>query len=241
MHKSQENFETFKAKVKVYLEAQRYDAAEKLVKNAIEEIDDAAHLWHLLGLVYHKQSKFVEAVSAFRQAIKINPTFIEASLNLAVTLCDLSQYEEAFQIFEELKRQNDFQRQLPRLVLGRISNLHVKAAQHYDEVGMLTEAVQEYRRALTLFPQLTQARLSLARLYLKANEPHKAKAEVEETLRQTGEDADALTLLGVIEHSLGHQTQAQDAWTRAQRLAPEDPTSRILLNVSTNLSETPSL
>lgn len=240
MQKSQEKFEAFKAKVKVYLEAQRYDAAEKLVKNAIEEIDDAAHLWHLLGLVFHKQSKFVEAVGAFRHAIKINPAFIEASLNLAVTLCDLSHYEEAFQIFEELKRQNDFQRQLPRLVLGRISNLHVKAAQHYDEVGMLTEAVQEYRRALTLFPQLTQARIALARLYLKANEPHKAKAEAEETLRQTGEDAEALTLLGVIEHSMGHQPQAQDAWTRAQRLNPEDPTSRILLKVSSNLSETPS-
>lgn len=241
MHKSEENFETFKARVKVYLEAQRFDAAEKLVKNALDDMDDAAHLWHLLGLVYHKQSKFVDAVGAFRQAIKINPAFIEASLNLAVTLCDLSHYDEAFRIFEELKRQNDLQRQLPRLVLGRISNLHVKAAQHYAEVGMLTEAVQEYRRALTLFPQLTTARIALARLYLKANEPHKAKSEIEETLRQTGEEAEALTLLGLIEQSMGKQTAAQDAWTRAQRLSPEDPTSGILLKISSNLTDSSSL
>lgn len=240
MQKSEKNFEAFKAKVKVYLEAHRFDAAEKLVKSGLDDTDDAAHLWHLLGLVYHKQSKFVDAVSAFRQAIKINPTFIEASLNLAVTLCDLSHYDEAFRIFEELKRQNDFKRQLPRLVLGRISNLHVKAAQCYDEVGMFAEAVQEYRRALTLFPQLTAARIALARLYLKANEAQKAKSEIEESLRQTGEDADALALLGMIEHSLGNLTGAQDAWTRAQRLSPEDPSSGILLNISANLSESPS-
>lgn len=225
-------FEELRAKVRLYLEVNRFDAAEKLVRQAIEDDGDLANLHHLLGLVFHKQSRFLEALQCFRNAVRVNPAYIEASLNLAITLCDLSQYEDAFRIFEELKQQNDFHLQIPRLVLGRIASLHTQAGHAYSEVGMMPEAIQEYRKAITIFPQLIEARLALARLYMRSQEPHKAKKELDDILKLQPMEPEAHVLLGLVHEALGERSLAKDSWTRARQSEPDHPAAKILLDLA---------
>lgn len=233
-------FEELRAKVRLYLEVSRFDIAEKLVRQSIEDEGDLAHLHHLLGLVFHKQSRFPEALQCFRTAVRINPSYIEASLNLVVTLCDLSQYEDALRIFQDLKQHNDFQLQVPRLVLGRIASLHTQSGHGYSEAGMMPEAIQEYRKAITIFPRLTEARLSLARLYMRSKEPHKAKKELDDILKLQPTEPEAHVLLGLVHESLGERSLAKDSWTRARQSAPGHPAAKILLDLTRN-SQNPNL
>ena len=218
-----------KKRTELYLSLSRFDAAEKLLKATLADYGPLANIHNLLGLTYHKQSKFSEAIKEFNQALIVNPEFVEAALNLAATLCDVSRYEEATQVFTKLEeRVGDRQRQ-PGLVLGRLANMHVASGHAYVESGMLNEAIQEYRKALALYDKMPDVKLSLAKLYVKVGQNEKAKQEFEDLVKDSPEISDAHTWLGILQYKLGHRDLAKRHWEKAQETAPDDSTARAYL------------
>src|SRR3954453_3141286 len=91
-------------KVALYLSVQRFDAAEKLLRATLTDYGPLANIHNLLGVTFHKQSRFVEALKEFNRALAVNPDFVEAALNLTATLCDLSRYDEAKTVFARLQQ-----------------------------------------------------------------------------------------------------------------------------------------
>ena len=114
------------SKVDLYLNVNRFDAAEKLLKSTLSDYGPLANVHNLLGVTYHKQSKFPDAIIEFNSALKTNPEFVEAALNLAATLCDLSRYDDARNVFVRLKALVDPKKKQPNLVLGRLADRHAK-------------------------------------------------------------------------------------------------------------------
>ena len=156
-----------KNKVMFYLSVQRFDAAEKLLKATLVQHKDNAGLLNLLGLTYHKQSRFPEAMKQFRASLAANPNYLEAALNLISTLCDLSRYDEAREQFAKLGTTVDGQLKIPHLVMGRLANQHAENARTYAQAGLNDQAVQEYQKAIQLFPNLIDVRLALATIYFE--------------------------------------------------------------------------
>ncbi|MBF0440492.1 MAG: tetratricopeptide repeat protein [Oligoflexales bacterium] len=214
-------------KIRLYQNVGRFDSAEKLAKSSLKDFGPLANVIHLLGITYHKQSRFPEAIFQFKSAIHINSEFIESSLCLAVTLCDLGQYEEGLEIFEKTIKQKLSEKRIPSLILGRLANLHAKTGKAYEEIGLFAEAISEYNRSLILLPRMSDVRLALAKLYIKTDQLAKATKELREILNLTDTISETRTLLGMILYKSGQKNEAQNQWIKALQMNPDDLTARI--------------
>ncbi len=224
--------ESLTSKVFLYLELHRFEAAEKLIRSTIHNHSSNAQLHNLLGLTFHKQSRFVEAIQEFEAALQINPSFVEAGLNLAATLSDLSRYDEAKKVFADLRSRQDPKRKQSPLVLGRLADQHASSGRLYEGVGMYAEAIQEYRKATSLFEPLVDVKLSLSWLYIRTGQLDRAKIELEGLVSDQPEVADARSLLGLIFYKLGRADQAREHWHKAQKIDPNHASSRAYLRIT---------
>ena len=219
-------------KVRLYLSVNRFDAAEKLLKATLSEYGPLANIHNLLGVTYHRQSRFAESIREFNSALSANPEFVEAALNLAATLCDLSQYDEAQKIFQHLSEKVTSRRKQPSLVLGRLANQHAENGLAYEESGMVAEAITEYRKALSLYERMPDVKLSLAKLYLQSGQGDKAKTELEDLLRAMPDHTEAHNWIGIIYYKLGQRDLARHHWEKAQQSAPSNLTTRAYIKMS---------
>jgi tetratricopeptide (TPR) repeat protein len=222
-------------KVQLYLSLYRFDAAEKLLKSTLENYGENAVIYHQLGLTYHKQSRFPEALDEFTRAIKANPNFIEPILNLAATLCDLSKYEEAHEIFSLIHELQEEANPIPKLIVGRIANYHAKIGRLYEKTGMRLEAIEEYRRAKDLFPKMPDVSLALAKLYVEENKLQLAMEELDRLLETEPTFNEARNLLGVIYLKRGQSDRARQTWLEATNFDPQDQIAHAYLRISANV------
>jgi tetratricopeptide (TPR) repeat protein len=206
-----------KTKVDLYSNLGRYDAAEKLLLSQIEEHPSSSFLHMALGSVYHKQSRFNDALECFTRSLEIDPSYTEASLNLVVTLSDLGLYERAQKTFEEAKKYVDMNHKIPNLILKNFSNQHLSSGTNYEETGFLEQATSEYRQAVMLHPQNLEARLRLAKLFFDENQIDKTYNELSEILRLDPEHSEARTLMGLLYYKAGQIDLAKDHWRKAEQ------------------------
>lgn len=220
----------------LYIKLGRFDAAEKILKTTLRDFGSVANIHNLLGLTFYKQSKFPSAIVEFNKALATNPDFIEAALNLAATLCDVSRYEDAAAIFAQLQIAITHQKKQPTLILGRIANLHVESGKAYEECGMFSDAVQEYRRALSLYDKMSDVRLRLAKLYMKLSHYDKAIKELELLIKIDQNHCESHTLLGLLYYRLQKNDLAREHWKHVQVIDPHDVASRAYLSIlNTNI------
>jgi tetratricopeptide (TPR) repeat protein len=218
-------------KVLLYIQLGRFDAAEKLLKATIHDLGPLANLLNLLGITLLRQSKFSDAITHFRQALQINPNFIEAALNLCVTLCDLGQYDEAQDIYTSVVAHQKGKRQRPDLIIGRIANMHVQCGQQYEANGLHSDAIQEYRKALSLYEKMPDVRLSLAKLYFRTGQKEKAQMELEEAVKSQPPLAEAHVWLGLAYFKLGRIDQSRVHWEKAKQISPSELPAHALLKL----------
>ncbi|MCK5796617.1 MAG: tetratricopeptide repeat protein, partial [Deltaproteobacteria bacterium] len=63
--------------------------AEALLTQVVQDDNDFADVYNMLGVIYHDQGRFRQAQTSFERALEINPAYTEAALNLAVTYNEL--------------------------------------------------------------------------------------------------------------------------------------------------------
>lgn len=219
-------------KALLYFSVGRYDAAEKLLRSSLADHGPLANILNLLGLCFHQQARFADAIREYRRASELNPDFVEASLNLAATLCDLGSYEEARELCTQISLNSAGAKNLPKLTLGRIANLHAATGQAYERVGQWQDAIQEYRRALQVYPRLPDIKLNLARLYLQTQLLDKAQTELEELMSLSPGLAEVPALLGLVYRKRGNKTLAREYWQKAEVLAPHDVVARTYVRIA---------
>ncbi len=222
-------FSELQDKILIYLRLQRFQAAEELLKSALEEHGQLANLLNLLGLVYHRQSQFSQALDFFEKARASNPSYIEAYLNMAVTLSDLGFYDQAEKIYNEAHTLLTERQSLPDLILGRVANLHTSTAKGYEQAGLSQEAALEYLKALQVFPRMPDIRLRLAKLYLRLGSFHQSQEQLSLILEESPAHIESLNLMGTLSFRLGDQDGAVHFWQQAQLSNPNDKTSRTYL------------
>ena len=222
----------FKEKVRLYLNLGRFDAAEKLLKAAIAKEPPSADLHNMLGLTCHKQSKFPDALKEFRRAVAIDADFVEALLNLSVTLCDLSRYDEAKEAFSKMTLLEGPSKKMAPFVSSLLAEQHVKTAKMYEDAGLTGDAIQEYRKSLTLFESTPDVRLSLAKIYLRSGQDEKADKELEETGKKFPKSAEVITWRGIVNAKIGRKSQARSFFEKAQQIDPNSPIVESYLKIS---------
>jgi len=223
---AREDIADIKKKVEIYLNVGRYDASEKLLKLALSELGKASNLHTLLGLTFHRQSRFKEALEQFELALHDNPKYTEALLNMAITLSDLGLYEDAEHYFKKAEETVNSNFGVTSLVLGRLANHHADAGRLYESCGMHQQALKEYRKALDLFPDMADVRLKMIKLLVDIKDLEKAQLEIAQLERSDRNLANPLIWSGIIKFITGNRAHARDLWLKARDIRPNDPIAR---------------
>ncbi len=216
-------------KVTIYLRLQRFQAAEELVRSALNEMGPYPNLLNLLGVIFHRQSLFSQALEYFEQARAANPRFLEAALNLTATYSDLGFYGQAEKVYEEAMTLFRDEKVLPELVLGRLANMHNETAIGYEQAGLLEEATVEFQKALNIYPRMPDARLRLAKIFLRMDLYQSSREQLLHILEENPSHIESLNLLGSVCYRMGDTEDANRYWQKSQNINPHDRTSKTYL------------
>ena len=183
----------------------------------------------MLGVVYHSQGRFQDAEEAFENALKLNPRYTEAALNLSVTYNDRGKYERAREVYTRAVSASVGQpNALDWFARGKLANMHADLGAAYTGLAMFDEAVREYGKALDLCPDFADLRVRLGNAVSRhghvARRGHRVRAR--ERLRP--DFVPARIHLGVTLFSLGKKDAAIAEWNGGAQLEPDNKSAKAL-------------
>ena len=145
----------------------------------------------------------------FKEALRINPAYTEAALNLAVTLNDLGKYREAKEIYERaMAASKNSPRHLDPFAKGKIANMHADIGAAYHAVGLYEDAVREYERALALCPKFVDIRTKLGTTFREMGNIVAAVREFERVKTENPKFAGGRLHLGLSYYAQGRRDEA---------------------------------
>lgn len=209
------------------------DKAEHYLRQVLEHGCRFADVLDMLGVIRHDRADFESARELFEEALAINPGYTEAALNLAVTYNDLGRYDDARRVYENaMARGRANGGTLDPYIRGKIANLHAEVAQAYVDVGMISEAMHELRKAVIMCPHFADLRTRLAHLYRQQGDLTAARFELEEALTHRPNFVPAHVALGVTKLASGDSAGARTSWQRALEIDPDDKAAGMYLRMT---------
>lgn len=191
-----------------------------------------ADVYNMLGVVYHDAGQFTKAQAAFEEALRINPAYTEASLNLAVTYNDMGKYVEAKDLYlGALTSSTRPGAKLDSFVMGKLANMYAEIAGVFASSGSYDEAIAEYRRALALRPTFIDIRLKLAATMRDAGKGHDALRELKAVLAQNPDYLPARIHLGLTLFSTGDVAGATQELQDVVAAHPNERRARLYLDM----------
>ncbi len=217
-----------------HYDKREFDQAEQLFVKVLSYSNRFADVHNMMGVIHHDRGRLTAARESFERALALNPRYTEAALNLVVTYNDLKLYEEAQKIYRDMVDLTGGPQNVEPFAQGKIANLHAEVAQAYLDVGLLSESVQELRKAINLCPHFADLRLKLANVYRQWGEPVAARLELEEAVKVKPGYIPARIALGVVLLILGHTEEAIEQWQEVIKLDPENKSAKMYLRMANN-------
>jgi tetratricopeptide (TPR) repeat protein len=184
--------------------------AETLLSGALKDgASGYADVHHMLGVIYHAWGQFSKARSEFEEALKINPTYTEAALNLSITYNDLGRYAEAREVYARVLPSPE--ERIDSFTRGKIANLHAAVGDAYRAAGLSKEAAVEYRRALGLCPTFIDIRMRLSHALADSGILAEAIEQARLVLLDNPSFTPAYLHLGLLLHRNGDEEGAKKA------------------------------
>ncbi len=239
----------------IYLQVGRVQDAHDSVDKVLAVDADLADANNILGLVLvreQKSQKSQEAQAAFRKALVTNPDLTEARVNLATSLAEQGDVEQAKRQMEAVAKENplssDIRRKYAMVLAG---------GKYYDEAinqiklafklqpnsgylvdigdllvagGHVQEAVTYYRQAGRIDPGQVRAHLGLASILMAQNKTAAAETEYQLAAAASPRNGEAQLALAEIAMRRGDGVEV----SRRLQLAAQsdDPAAREVANRS---------
>ena len=208
-----------------------YETAERAFGQILKLNPNFADIHNKMGIIFNQTDRLNNAVSAFEKALELNPGYTEASLNLAITFSDLGKYEKSREVFENAAR---LTRTAPKAidpyVRGKLANEHLRVGNIYAQLGLLDDAIEEYRKALRFSPTfadiLTQLGIALRDKGLHDD----AIKEFNRAKEINPQYIPARLHLGITYYSRGFYGLAEEEWREALRFDPANAAVKTYLN-----------
>ena len=202
----------------------------------LEEIAASGHAFadahHLLGVSHSLLGHAERALAEFDRALALNPRYLEALIHRGLVLNELGRSAEAEESFRRAALADTGSiGGFPAPVAAQLANRHADLAQAYAEVGALTEAIDQYRRALELGPTFHDLRYRLARVLLEAGHALEAREELEQVVAARPGFVDAGAALGLARYLSGDGDGAREVWKATLARRPDNPRIEAYLNM----------
>jgi len=221
--------ETYLLARKLY-EKENYPEAEKLLEKLASEEPFYADVFNKLGVIYHQRGAFGRAAKAFEKALELNPLYTEAALNLAVTYNNLGKYEKASAAFQNAAHFTESGTgALDPFIRGKLANQHADLGDIYFDLGLMSEAIEEYRKAVHLGPKFADLRTKLAVALREKGDFDSALGEFQEALKVNPKFVPAYLHLGVTYYMRGLIDLAERVWKTALKASPDDKSVHVYL------------
>ena len=170
---------------------------------------ESAFAWYGLGSAYGRLNRHEEAIAAYRQALNVDPDYVEASIGLGNTYSVLNRHDEAIGAYRKALGKNPEYEE----AWFNLGNVCVK-------LNRYEEAIEAYRESLRINPKNAMAWNNLGFSYGNL----KRHGEAVEAFQQRlliKPDAGAWENLVVAYSLSGNREAALDALRRLQRLHPD--------------------
>ncbi len=139
-----------------------YQEAEPLLREIIKRNPGYPDVLNKLGVISSLKGSMKEAAGYFELALKQNPNYTEASLNLAITYNEMNEFIKARDIFAKAAQiAHPSPAALDPFVRGKLANEHFKLGNKYMDYALYEEAIEEYKKALRLRRDLVDVRTRL--------------------------------------------------------------------------------
>jgi predicted O-linked N-acetylglucosamine transferase (SPINDLY family) len=208
----------------IAFQKQEHVAAIDRIGQAIDADPGRPELYNSLGNVYRALGCPVEALGAFREAVRLNPDFSIAYHNLGLVLSEQSQASGAIACFE-------------RAVQLDQKNLHawINLGAALMDRGELDEAATCFKSALKLDAKNATGLVQLGRCQARAGRIDEAITAFEEALETGGDSLELLRELAAGYLQAGRSADAEAVYRRAVSRNPVD--ANLLLNLAQALKD----
>jgi tetratricopeptide (TPR) repeat protein len=214
-----------------HYQKREYDKSEYLLKQVVTQTDRFADVFDMLGVIAHNRGDFTEAERYFEKAVRLNPNYTEAQLNLMVTYNDLGKYESAREVYARIRSRGAEGGKGDPFAKGKIANMHAEVSQAYQDAGMTQEAIDELERAVALCPQFADLRTRLAVLYRDTGQVERAREQLELARASNPGYAQARVLLGVSLLTAGELEGAEAEFATVLAQDPDNKGAQMYLKV----------
>ena len=191
-----------------------------------------ADVHFMIGIMQERKGDLVAAGKSLREALRINPSYTEATLALANVYEHQGDFERSREIAEtasSLARPSHGA--LDATTRGKLANLQATLGDACREVGELREAIEAYRKALDRCPNFPDIRNRLGIALRDSGLPDRAIAEFRRVLRSHPTFYDASVQLGVTLYSLGRTDEAAKEWNAVLAADPDRNDAQMYLRM----------
>lgn len=202
-----------------------FSAVETILQKLILNSQKTPEILTMLGTISYDKGKFNQAISYYKQALEMDPTYSEASVGLSVIYNDLGKYDEGKEVFQKAKSLLDKKTVSQDPYVSKIfSQKHEELGDLYFQHKDFDEALVQYYRAQKLndnrYPELT---LKISDCFIQKKDLPKAVKELTLGAQDFPQAISLRLKLGVILYNSKKISEAIREWERILLRDPSHP------------------
>ena len=172
------------ANISLAMTLSEYDSVESgiaVIEKAISLNPNEAGFYNCLGFLLKQIGSCDEAIAAYQKAVSLDPQDASNYRDLGEALSEIDiRQEEAKKALEKAKDLFKLQKDPVEVkrINGYLARIHVRLGRNLEEQNKLTEAIVEYREAVSLNPDYARHYIDLGRVLRRAGKRNKAKKAI---------------------------------------------------------------
>lgn len=215
---------------KFFFYSHKFKKAEELFQKVVAQRKDFADIHNYLGLIAHEEGRYGEAIKCFKSALKINPRYTEAMLNLSILYNDVGDFDSAKKlVMKSRKDAKSGKSAMDPFIRSKLANKHAEVADWYYGIGSFNEAIGEYKKALDLEGKYADIRTKMAVCLREKGDLKGAMKELKEAVKTNSKCADAHVQMGITYYAMGKKTEARKVWRSAAKKFPPNKSIKMYL------------
>ena len=228
---------------KKYFSNKDYQRAQECFSKLLEHDDKNADAYYHLANLFHMKGELGKAIKAFNKVLTLDHNHTDAAISLSILYNDIGRYEDGKRVFnltsERVKTTSSSSGQLEDTHLNKkFAQKHYEMAELYMSYDRYDEALFEYKKTITLAPELLEARVKMAKVYAKKGFVAKSFEELRKLKNEYPSYNPARMALGVLYYGNGNILEAQAEWNKVLSQDPFNADAQMYLNLSKMATET---